>query len=196
MTHIPADEILTIFDIAPGASPARAVVELSRRDLDEERHTAIYRALAGAEADVPARVGAVNAYILMDTVMGKELNIPFAIERAAALPGYNFSESARSEREAARAERSAKRAEKAAEKAEKAAVPYETVAEDGTITRKRGRPPAGTVPTYQKVKEFYIEATDRSKGTMLPLLQAKFGLTESSATVYWYRARKEVEIVA
>ena len=175
-----------------GMSGARAVVELSKRDLDDYHNALVFRQFAGDDAEIPNRVGAVVGYLVYDAAMGKPLDVAGCIARAAKLDSYNFSDAARAEREAAKTARAEKAAAKAAEKAEKAAQPRETVNPDGTITRKRGRPPAGTKTVWEQVRELYVAAADKSKEAMLPMLQEKLGLVHGTAQTYWYKAKKEI----
>lgn len=187
----PAD-VLVILDLSPTMSGARAVVELSRRDFDEATAVRLYRGIAGEAAPIPNRINAVLGYLAYDAALGKDTDVAGCVARAAKLEGYNFSEAARSEREATRMARAEKVAAKAAAKAEVVAKPLVTVNDDGTLTRKRGRPPAGVKSVYEQVKELYVAAVDKSKETMLPALQAALGLNAGTAQTYWYKAKKEL----
>lgn len=191
-----------------GTSGARAVVDLAKLELSDDRYATIFRQLAGDDAAVPDRVGAVVAYIVYDAARGLPFDVAGAIQRAANLADYNFTDAAAKEREAAKAERAVKSADKEAKKAvakaersEKAATA--TVLRDAAKAvaaaqradapksgrgRKRGEGPT----TFDKVCELYRTAPDNGKEAMIPRLQAELGLPLGTATTYWYKAKKEL----
>lgn len=188
-------EILDTLGLS-GKSPARAVVDLSKLELDEARCAAIFRQFAGDDATMPANriLSVVVTYLVYDAAAGRPVDVSGCVARANRLADnmpYNFSDAAEAERLAAKANARAERAEKAAQKAANP-EPRETVNPDGSITRKRGRPPSGQKSVYDQVKELYIAAADRSKEVMLPLLQSTLGLVPGTAQTYWYKAKKEI----
>lgn len=181
-----------------GKSAARAIVDFSKMELDETRTLALFRQFAGDDATTPpARIlSTVVAYLVHDAANGAPLDVAAAIDRAAALASrlpYGYSDAAAAERDAAKAaERAAKVVKAEAAKAEAVATPRVVVNDDGTVTRKRGRPPAGVKSVYDQVRDLYLAAADRSKEAMLPVLQSSLNLGAGTAQTYWYKAKKEI----
>lgn len=186
-------EILEALGLA-GYSPTRAVVAYSAMDMDESKASMWFREITDAEMPPLRIINAVLGYIIQDAAAGKPQDIAGCIAKANTLaeriPSM-FSDAAAEERAAERAKARAEKEAKRAKLAERAAEERTTVAEDGTVTHKRGRPRKGEVTVYSQVKELYNAATDRSKEAMLPLLQEKLGLTAGTAQTYWYKAKKE-----
>lgn len=178
-----------------GKSPARAVVELAKLELDDAKNALLFRQFAGDDAEMPASrlLRSVVAYLVVDAASGLPLDVAGCMartERLAAAVPYNFSDAAEAERQAAKAEARAEREAKA--EAKKVVV---VDAEGNAVPRRRGRPAAvAGESTYDKVKALYDAAVDKSKETLLPMLQDTLGLSTGTATVYWYKAKKEVAV--
>lgn len=201
-----------------GKSPARTVVDFSTRDTDDTRCAVIYRQFVGDDAEIPARVSSVVNYLLYDAARGLPVDAESAIARAAALSGYNFTDAARAEREATKAVKAEKVAAKAAAKEVREAAPKLTdeeraanreakvaakVAEREAV--KAAKLAAGIVPRsfgnklepgqksmFDKVKDIFIAAPDKSKPVIIASLMDTLGLIPSTAQMYYYKARKEV----
>lgn len=187
-------EILTALGLA-GKSGVRAVVNFAEMDLDEAKCETIFRQFAGDDAVMPDnRIQAVVSYLIYDAAMGKPLDVADCIARANRLDCYNFTDGAKAERVALKAQKAAKAAEKAAAKAEKASVPREVVNADGTVSRRRGRAPAGVASAFDRVAELWRTATDRSKDGFIATIQQTLGMGHGSAQTYYYKAKKEIKL--
>lgn len=185
-----------------GASPTRAVVAFGAMGTDEIQDANIFRQFAGDDAELPSArlLHVVVTYLIHDAAAGKEPDVKECIARAERLARnfrYNFSDAAYAERAAEMAQQRAERQQKLAEMAaERAAAPRETVNPDGTISRRRGRPPAGVRSAFDMAAELYAKATDRSKEAIIAMFQRELGLGFNSAQTYYYKARKEVKVTA
>lgn len=178
---------------------SRAVNALSSMDLDTLQLAAIFTQFAG-DVERPANriLRTVVSYLVYDAAMGKPLDVTGCINRAEALAAREpsmFSDAGEAERDAAKAQARADReARLAAMKAESASKPREVVNEDGTVSRRRGRPPAGVASAFDRVADMWKNATDRSKEGFIAAVQQALGMGHGSAQTYYYKCKKEIKV--
>lgn len=197
MARLSAAEVLTILNLN-GMSALRAVSELNSREYSADKLELVFRDFAGnAPLPKPALLETVVAYMVYDAAAGKDLDVQSCLDRANALYAREpslFTEKLTKESDATvdapvtitrRPREVEAPAAPVAPKASEPATP-----EPPKV--KRGRPPSGQPSVYDRVKDAYIAATDRSRDTMVTMLVEKMGLNQSTATVYWYKVKKEV----
>jgi hypothetical protein len=172
-----------------GKSPARVVVDFSTRETDDVRCAVIYRQFAGDGAEIPARVSSVVNYLLYDAARGLPVDTTSAIARAAALSGYNFTDAAKAERDNAKAVKADKAAVKAADKEATKAANLAAGIVPRNFSNKLG---PGQKSMFDKVKDIFIAAPDKSKPVIIAALMDTLGLIPATAQMYYYKARKEV----
>jgi hypothetical protein len=197
MSYTPAEVIEQLGLTGRGA--IAAINELNKRDMNVVEARKVYDKFAGDNPPPLAdRLLAVTVnYMVQSALMTGQVDVQFCIERAEklalAMPS-SFTDAANSERAALRAkareERAAKLAITVAEKAERAAV-REVVNPDGTVSRKRGRPPSGVKTAYEQAKDLYVSAVDKSKEAVIAMLQSTLSLGFGTAQTYYYKAKKE-----
>ncbi len=183
-------------------APVRIPYAIGQMGLSAHQLGVLFRNFAGDSAELPANhlIETVVTYLVYDAAKGLPLDVAGCIARtekmAKLMPGsftVSASDARAAARDAERAERLAKLGVDPNATPDAAPVkPYEVHNADGTISRKRGRPPAGVKSVYDQVKELYIAAVDKSKEAMLPLLQSQLGLVPGTAQTYWYKAKKEL----
>jgi hypothetical protein len=206
--QLTASEILRDLGLE-GKTPAAAIVALSSLELDDIRMASVFKSFAGdAIALPPTRVlGTVVCYLVYDAAKNIALDVEKAIERANAMVlrmPWAFSDAAEQERQRLRDEKIAKNAEKEAVKVTKPApvvngatgeVEYVQVPVDNA-PKKRGRQKAAPGESnYDKVLAMYSSADEagRDRKVLLPRIIKELGMSDTSATVYWYKAKKQVD---
>lgn len=189
-------EILASLNIT--GSPARAVVELTSRELSPTLLRAIYVQFAGDNGPTVSDtlLAPTVSYLVHDAAAGLPLNVQGAIDKATALTAANpwrFSEAAERERLALVAAEKPKAAKPPAPRDddddEDGGAPV--VNRDGVQTFKRGRPAPGTKTAYAQAAELLAEAVNHTREAGIALLQEKLGLGFGSAQTYYYKAKKE-----
>ncbi len=205
--QLTAQEILRSLGLE-GKSPAAAIVGLSRLELDDVHMASVFKSFSGDAIALPSTrvLGTVIGYLVYDAAKNIALDVEKAIQRAEAMVirmPWAFSDAAEQERQRLRDEKIAKTAEKEAVKAVKAAQVAESNDDGETVQvkaddapKKRGRQKAAPGESnYDKVLAMYSNADEagRDRKVLLPRIIKELGMSDSSATVYWYKAKKEVD---
>ena len=213
--QLTAQEILRSLGLE-GKSPAAAIVGLSRLELDDVNMASVFKSFSGDAIALPSTrvLGTVVGYLVYDAAKNIALDVEKAIQRAEAMVirmPWAFSDAAEQERQRLRDEKIAKTAEKEAMKAVKVAQVAESDDNGETVQvkthetvqvkaddapKKRGRQKAAPGESnYDKVLAMYSNADEagRDRKVLLPRIIKELGMSDSSATVYWYKAKKEVD---
>lgn len=207
--QLTAQEILVTLGL-DGKSPAAAIVGFSRLELDDFRMATVFKSFAGDTVALPSTrvLGTVVGYLVYDAAKNIALDVEKAIQRAEAMVvrmPWAFSDAAEQERQRLRDEKLAQNAEKVAKQEAKAIVVVNSgtgevetrhVPVESDAPRKRGRQKAAPGESnYDKVLAMYRSADEagRDRKVLLPRIINDLGMSDSSATVYWYKAKKEVD---